>query len=250
MARVFISYSTRDWPVVEPIVSSLEDEGHECYVAERDIRAGKHLSRKVMGEIDGSDVLVVFLSEASSASPWVQQEIGHAKRRIPIVPVRLDEAKPVALLEGVEAVPLVEAITSLSSIITDSIESFEAEGAREIGEKDGEEDELEVCEAGPHEVEPGGYVALGLRVSPGLRYEGIIEESDDEAFDWVVIDQRNYLAFKRKEEYRFIAGEQDVTVGEVKFRIPLNRRGPWYLLLTAPRKQNVRVLTVEIVPDD
>ena len=228
---------------MDAIAAQLEEQGHDCYVATRDIQAGRHISKKVMKELDKSEVLVVVLSTASNASPWVQQEIGYAKDRRPIIPIKTDSSKPLALLGGVEALALEDVPGELDGQIEQAIEGFEpSTDDADVSE------EQEVCIPGPHEVEPGGYVLAELNVEPGGRYEGRIEEQDDESFDWAIIDEKNLLAFKRDEKWYWIDGEEDVSVGEVSFRIPLNRRGPWYLLLTAQRKQNTRILTVQIRP--
>jgi len=186
LARVFISHSTKDQGVVDEMVRPLEEPGHDCYIATRNVHAGRHISKKVTREIDRSDALVVVLSVASNASPWVQQETGYAKGRLPIIPIKTDSSKPLALLEGVEALPLEEVPGELGTQIEQSIRGFAPSSPE--GEETGDPD---VCDPGPYDVGPGSYRRVTLSVQSGQRYEGSIEEQDNQAFYWAVVDEKN-----------------------------------------------------------
>ncbi len=79
--------------------------GVELWLAEHDVRPGTHLPSKVQGELDSCHAVLVFITEASQASPYVQQEIGWAlKAKKPIIPVVQQgiTGDQLAMLQGVE----------------------------------------------------------------------------------------------------------------------------------------------------
>lgn len=87
------------------IKDALKSQGFSPYVATDVIEPAQHISRKIENAIDKSDAFVVLLTDNSVKSPWVQQEIGYAKSRIPVVPVKTQGVRPPALLEGCDCVP-------------------------------------------------------------------------------------------------------------------------------------------------
>lgn len=87
MYRVFVSHASRDQEWMAWIKGHV-GPGIELYLAEHDPRPGVDLSEKIRAEIDASDAVLVFVTDASQASAYVNQEIGyalHAKK--PLVPL-------------------------------------------------------------------------------------------------------------------------------------------------------------------
>ena len=101
-----------------------------------------------------------------------------------------------------------------------------------------------VCEPGPHDVEGGAVFSLELDVQEGERVEGILHELDGYDFDWYIVDRANLVAALNWGPFDEEVGGEDVSTDEVDWRVP--RRGPWYLLFMAPRKQYTREIEVDL----
>jgi TIR domain-containing protein len=104
---IFLSHTATDAPWVKWIASHVRAAGIEAYLYEHDPRPGREIAGKVKANIQVCDSLVVFLSENSRFSPYVQQEIGFAeasrKLIIPLVQPGLDQ-RALAMLQGREYV--------------------------------------------------------------------------------------------------------------------------------------------------
>lgn len=99
-ARVFVSYSQPDLAVAESIVIELEEHGIRCWIAPRDIDAGRAYPDAIVTAIEQSALMVVLLSNASQQSPHVLREVERAvSKRVPIVPLRLE---PITLTKEME----------------------------------------------------------------------------------------------------------------------------------------------------
>ncbi|MDT7603604.1 MAG: hypothetical protein QOF61_1601, partial [Acidobacteriota bacterium] len=87
--KVFISYSTKDLPIVDYVKRLLTDTSIEVYVAEYSALPGVILDQHIINAIENCDLFILLWSRYSKASEWVPQEIGiatHAKRAImPVV---------------------------------------------------------------------------------------------------------------------------------------------------------------------
>ena len=83
---VFISHSSKNEEPAEKICSILENHNHKCFLAARDIRAGREYAEEIVNGIDKSDAVVVLLSEEANKSPHVLREIERAvSHKIPII---------------------------------------------------------------------------------------------------------------------------------------------------------------------
>lgn len=106
MYRVFVSHATRDQEWMEWIKGHV-GPGIELYLAEHDPRPGTDLSEKIRAEIDASDAVLVFVTDASQASAYVNQEIGYAlhakKPLVPLVQVGIP-AEQLGMLGAVERI--------------------------------------------------------------------------------------------------------------------------------------------------
>lgn len=103
--QVFLSHSTRDQGLVISLVRLLSQFGVKVVVAEWYLTPGEPLTKKVFGQIEDSDCIVVLLTRNGMRSNWVQQEVGYAlgckKRVIPIVEKGVDK-RDLAMLGSVE----------------------------------------------------------------------------------------------------------------------------------------------------
>ena len=89
---VFISHSSKDAESAQKVCTLLEEAGHQCFIAPRDIRSGHEYAEELMLGIERSDVLVVMLSESANVSPHVLREVEHAaSRSIPILVYKMGE---------------------------------------------------------------------------------------------------------------------------------------------------------------
>lgn len=104
---VFISHGKGDVEIVKALYSTLKQSGINVYVAEFYPEPGLALSDKIVTYIESSDCFLVFLTQESIKSAWVQQEIGIAReaKRL-IIPVVEKGVKVAGVLEGIEYIEL------------------------------------------------------------------------------------------------------------------------------------------------
>jgi hypothetical protein len=105
--RVFVSHSSRDREWVEWIKGQT-GPGIELWLAEHDPQPGRLITSKVQDQLNKCHAMIAFITEASQASPYVQQEIGWAlkggKTIVPLVQIGTSQSQ-LAMLQGVEYVP-------------------------------------------------------------------------------------------------------------------------------------------------
>ena len=88
--KVFISYSTKDFSVVEFARAMLTGPAVDVFVAEYSAAPGAPLSPSIITAIKQCDLFILLWSENARTSEWVPQEIGIAKaENKQIVPVVL-----------------------------------------------------------------------------------------------------------------------------------------------------------------
>jgi hypothetical protein len=105
--KVFISHSTRDQGLVMYLARLLQKFGVDASVAEWYLTPGEPLDKKVLGQIRGSDCIVVLLTRNGMRSTWVHQEIGYSlEQSKPIIPIveKGVESKDLGALQGKEYV--------------------------------------------------------------------------------------------------------------------------------------------------
>jgi hypothetical protein len=73
--EVFISYSTKDADDANYLCNLLEGAGVSCWIAPRDIPAGKAWAESIMTGLQESKVVAFLLSPASLGSKEVAKEI-------------------------------------------------------------------------------------------------------------------------------------------------------------------------------
>jgi hypothetical protein len=118
-APLFISHASQaDGARARALVEALEAAGQPCWIAPRDIAAGADWNGSILGAIESCGGVVLLVSPASVASPFVKAEIQHAfehKKRV--VPVRLAEAQPSLLDLRLKTVQHIEADGDFSLVV-------------------------------------------------------------------------------------------------------------------------------------
>jgi hypothetical protein len=100
MSTVFISHATGDATRAQQVCAHLESQGHRCWIAPRDIRAGHEYAPEIIRGIESSHCLVLILSHAANESPFVKLEVERAvAKRKPVFPVRIEDVMPSPSLE-------------------------------------------------------------------------------------------------------------------------------------------------------
>ena len=240
MVEAFVSCSARDGDIIAKVKDALTKKEIKPYLATDDLKPGRLVFAKIEKAIERADVFVVILSENSIRSKWVAEEIGYAKGKVPIIPIRVGHVYPGALLEGVECVPFTDQnLDNLDSIIAEAIESFDkGSSSAPPSESEG------ICEEGPHEIDAGGYIELPLSVAKGVPIIGRLGEEDGDLFDWFILNEKNLVKFKNNESFDWTTGNEDVAADRIKWTPKSN--GPYFLILSAFRKQYNRVVSVSL----
>ena len=97
---VFISYPHEDKTTADATCASLEAEGIRCWIAPRDIVHGMDWGEAIIDALDGAKVMVLIFSGHANASPQIKREVERAvNKRIPIIPVRIEDVVPSRALE-------------------------------------------------------------------------------------------------------------------------------------------------------
>ena len=96
----FVSYASENGEKAEAICASLESRGLVCWMAPRDVRAGREYADEIILGLERSAAVVLVLSEAANTSVFVLREIERAVAKdINVVPVRIEEVTPSPGLE-------------------------------------------------------------------------------------------------------------------------------------------------------
>lgn len=97
---VFISHASSDADSAAAVCRALEAAGLPCWMAPRDLPPGALYAEAIVAAIGAARATVVLLSEAANGSQFVVREVERAaSRRVPLVPVRLDDSEPSPALE-------------------------------------------------------------------------------------------------------------------------------------------------------
>jgi len=96
----FVSYASENREKAEDICASLEGQGFVCWIAPRDVRAGREYADEIIGGIERSACVVLVLSEAANKSLFVRREVERAvSKQKPVFPVRIEPVTPSPGLE-------------------------------------------------------------------------------------------------------------------------------------------------------
>lgn len=78
IASAFLSHSSSDKPLVEAVARELGRRGILAWLDKNDLQAGMSLSAGLREAVRKQITLILFLSQASVASPWVNDEVAAA----------------------------------------------------------------------------------------------------------------------------------------------------------------------------
>lgn len=92
----FISYATEaDRETAFKIVEHLEAHGLKCWIAPRNVRAGKQYAGEIVRGIGAARSFILVLSQTSNNSKFVRREVEQADRKDkPIYAVRIEQVDP------------------------------------------------------------------------------------------------------------------------------------------------------------
>jgi hypothetical protein len=106
--NIFLSYSHDDSVIVRAVAEQLLQAGYDVWFDEAAVMPGDSLVARIERGLDTADVVVFFLSQASTRSQWARQELNVAiarqvtsARRTVVIPVLLDDCEIPALLKDV-----------------------------------------------------------------------------------------------------------------------------------------------------
>jgi hypothetical protein len=105
-AQVFISYSSKDRTIANMVCALLEERGHRCWIAPRDIIPGTSWGEAIIDGLKGARVFVLVFSQHANASPQILREVERAVHLgMPIIPFRIEDVLPERSLEYFMSVP-------------------------------------------------------------------------------------------------------------------------------------------------
>ena len=88
---IFISYSSKDKPVADQLVTHIEKAGYTCWIAPRNIVAGVEYSEVIEKAILKCKVFLIIFSEYSEKSSWVKSELNIAfSENKYLIPYKID----------------------------------------------------------------------------------------------------------------------------------------------------------------
>src|SRR4051812_35825420 len=74
MAKVFLSHTSLDKPVVKRVSAELREAGHEPWLDEEQILVGASVPASIARGFEAADFVIVFLSRAARDRGWVEAE--------------------------------------------------------------------------------------------------------------------------------------------------------------------------------
>jgi hypothetical protein len=96
----FISYASDNRAKADEICAALEQRGFVCWIAPRNVRAGREYADEIIQGLERSSAVVLVLSEAANTSVFVLREVERAvSKEINVIPVRIEEITPSPGLE-------------------------------------------------------------------------------------------------------------------------------------------------------
>jgi ABC-type amino acid transport substrate-binding protein len=96
----FISYCSEDKKIADAVCGTLEANKIRCWIAPRDVGAGRTWGSAIIEAIGDSAVMVVIFSKHSNGSPQVMREIERAVNKgVAIIPFRVENVMPSKDLE-------------------------------------------------------------------------------------------------------------------------------------------------------
>jgi TIR domain len=97
---VFVSYSQPDYGCAMELVSRVEAEGVNCWIAPRDIAPSADWAAEIIDAIANSRTMILVFSASSNESPQVRREVERAvHKQVSILPFRIENVLPSKSLE-------------------------------------------------------------------------------------------------------------------------------------------------------
>jgi TIR domain len=97
---VFVSYSQPDYGCAMELVSRVEAEGVNCWIAPRDIAPSADWAAEIIDAIANSRTMILVFSASSNESPQVRREVERAvHKQVSILPFRIENVVPSKSLE-------------------------------------------------------------------------------------------------------------------------------------------------------
>src|ERR1700689_5122091 len=94
-APIFISYSSKDQKIAETIYQALEDRGHDCWIACRDVQPGENFQEAIVRALRSAKVmLLVFTSNANNSDEIKKELVLAGRHHVTVVPVRVGDIVP------------------------------------------------------------------------------------------------------------------------------------------------------------
>jgi hypothetical protein len=98
--EVFVSYSQPDYECATALVSRIESEGINCWIAPRDIAPSADWAAEIIDAISNARVMILVFSASSNDSPQVRREVERAvHKQVSILPFRIEGVLPSKSLE-------------------------------------------------------------------------------------------------------------------------------------------------------
>jgi hypothetical protein len=95
--EAFISHATRNQREAQLVLAALEREGVRCWIAPRDIPAGREWAEAIEEAVSATSLIVAMVSRAALDSPEVARELALASRAR-ILAVRIEDVQPTGSL--------------------------------------------------------------------------------------------------------------------------------------------------------
>jgi hypothetical protein len=119
MAKVFVSHSWDDKPLVRDLESRLREAGAEVWVDHAKVRGGDNLPKRISDALDWCDTLLLLWSKAASQSKWVEKEWSCAiSLERTVIPCRVDGTGLPALLANLLYVDLRDREPGVKALMT------------------------------------------------------------------------------------------------------------------------------------
>lgn len=92
---VFISYASKDKVVADAVCARLESAGIRCWIAPRDIVAGRSYGEAIIEAIHVTKVMVLVFSSNANASGHIPKEVERAvSSGLAVLPFRIEDVSP------------------------------------------------------------------------------------------------------------------------------------------------------------
>jgi hypothetical protein len=89
---LFISYASEDKTIADAVCARLESAGIRCWIAPRDITAGKSYGEAIIEAIREVKAMVLVFSSSANASVHIPKEVERAvSKGVPIIPFRIED---------------------------------------------------------------------------------------------------------------------------------------------------------------